>query len=148
MTTVEGILAVKGPDVIVAARDSTVLEVSKLMAEGNVGSVIIREGREVLGIFTERDLLRRVVAPGKDPSTLLVSEVMSSPIRHCRLSDDISQCAKQLTDGHIRHLAVIEDGTLVGLVGLRDILAAEAHDASTADDSGDESRQQLPSGFA
>jgi len=122
MTTVEQILAVKGPDVIVAAPTSTVLEVSKLMAEANVGSAIVREEDEVLGIFTERDLMRRVVARGRDPSALPVAEVMSSPVRSCRLADDVDACAKQLAEDDIRHLAVIEDGALVGLVGLRDLL--------------------------
>ncbi len=120
--TVEQILEIKGPDVIVAAPTSTVLEVSKLMTEANVGSIIIREEGRVLGIFTERDLLRRVVARGKDPSALPVAEVMSSPVKHCRLDDTIAQCAERLVDSHIRHLAVIEDGALIGLIGLRDLL--------------------------
>ncbi len=128
MTTVEQILAVKGPDVIVVTPTSTVLEVSKLMAEANVGSVIVREKGEVLGIFTERDLMRRVVASGKDPSELPVAEVMSSPVRSCRLADDVAACAELLADGHIRHLAVIEDGTLVGLIGLRDFLGQQARE--------------------
>ncbi len=133
MTTVEHILAIKGPDVIVAAPTSTVWEVSRLMAEADVGSVIVRDGGgvpEVLGIFTERDLLRRVVAPGKDPSAVLVAEVMSSPVQHCRLADDIAQCAERLADGHMRHLAVIEDGALVGLIALRDILREQAREAA------------------
>ncbi|KKL57104.1 hypothetical protein LCGC14_2238730, partial [marine sediment metagenome] len=119
MITVEQILMMKGPDVIVAASTSTVLEASKMMAEANVGSVIIRNNKEVLGIFTERDLLRRVVAHRKDPCSLPVSDVMSSPIKSCRLGDDIQKCAKILSDGHIRHLAVIEDGSLIGIIGLR-----------------------------
>jgi len=140
MTTVEQILAIKGPDVIVAVPTSTVREVSKLMAEANVGSVIVRDGSEVLGIFTARDLLRRIVAPGKDPSAVLVAEVMSSPVRHCRLADDIAQCAEQLTDGHIRHLAVIEETALVGLIGLRDIVGAQARNICGGDESCDKSR--------
>ena len=123
MKTVEQILAIKGPDVIVASSTSTVWEVSKLMAEANVGSVIVRDEGDVLGIFTERDLLRRVVSPGKEPASTLVSEVMSSPIQHCQLADSVDECAERLTDGHIRHLAVIEDGALIGLIGLRDIFA-------------------------
>jgi len=123
MTTVEDILAIKGPDVIVVAPTSTVQEACKLMAEANVGSVIVREEGAVLGIFTERDLLRRVVAPGKDPSAVPVADVMSSPVRSCRLADDVAVCADRLAQGHMRHLAVIEDGALVGLIGLRDIRA-------------------------
>ena len=124
MTTVEDILMVKGPDVIVAAPTSTVFEAAKLMAEGNVGSVIVRSEGQVLGIFTERDLLRRVIAPGKDPAGVTLSEVMTSPVKSCRLSDDIHTCAQLLKDSRIRHLAVIECGALVGLIGLRDINAA------------------------
>jgi len=123
MTTVKDILAIKGPDVIVVGPTSTVQEASKLMAEANVGSVIVRQEGAVLGIFTERDLLRRIVAPGKDPSAVPVADVMSSPVQHCGLQDDIAQCTQRLIDGHMRHLAVIEDGALVGLIGLRDIRA-------------------------
>jgi len=129
MTTVEQILAIKGPDVIVADPADTVREASRLMSEAKVGSVIVREEGKVVGIFTERDLLRRVVARGKDPSSVAVAEVMSSPVEHCRLEDDIVRCAKRLADGHIRHLAVIEEGVLVGLIGLRDILLLQVHEA-------------------
>jgi len=131
MTTVEQILAIKGPDVIVVAPTSTVREASKLMAEANVGSVIVRDKGEILGIFTERDLMRRVVAPGKDPSAVPVTEVMSSPVQSCRITDDVAVCAKRLAEGHIRHLAVIEDGALVGLIGLRDFLRQQARETAS-----------------
>ena len=130
MTTVEQILAMKGPDVIVVASASTVQDVSKLMTEANVGSVIVREEDAILGIFTERDLLRRIVAVGKDPSAVPVGEVMSSPVRSCRLGDDVEVCAERLAEDHIRHLAVIEDGALVGLIGLRDILRRQVHEVA------------------
>ncbi len=128
MTTVEQILMVKGPDIIVADSNTTVLEAAKLMTEDNVGAIIIREGNAAKGIFTERDLMRRVVAVDKDPKKLVMSDVMSSPVLSCRLSDDIRHCSKLLADSRIRHLAVIEDGVLVGLVGFRDIQAAEIRD--------------------
>ncbi len=125
MPTIEDILTAKGPDVIVADSRATVSEAAKMMAHANVGSVIIRDSAEVLGIFTERDLLRRVVACRKDPSSVPLREVMSSPVKSCRLSDDVQDCADMLTRSHIRHLAVIEEGELVGLIGLRDMLAAQ-----------------------
>ncbi len=125
MPTIEDILMVKGPDVIVADSSTTVSEAAKIMSHANVGSVVIRDSSEVLGIFTERDLLRRVVACRKDPSSLLLREVMSSPVKSCRLSDDVQDCVDMLTRSSIRHLAVIEEGELVGLIGLRDILTIE-----------------------
>ena len=86
MKTVEDILMVKGPDVLVIDSDSTVLEAAELMARANVGSVIVREGGSPVGIFTERDLLRRIVAQHKDPASILLSTVMSSPVKSCRLT--------------------------------------------------------------
>ena len=125
MPTIEDILMVKGPDVIVADSESSVLDAAKMMSHANVGCVVVRNGEEVLGVFTERDLLRRVVACRKDPSSVLLREVMSSPVKSCCLSDDVQDCAEMLTKSHIRHLAVIEEGALVGIVGLRDILSVE-----------------------
>ncbi len=125
MLKVEDILMVKGPDVIVVSSATTVLEAVKLMARAKVGSVIIRDDNEVKGIFTERDLLVRVVAVGKDPSSTPIAEVMSSPVRSCRLDDDVNKCAKEFANLHIRHLAIIEDGSLVGLISSRDVLTAE-----------------------
>ena len=129
MQTIEEILAIKGPDVITACSAHTVEQAARLMAEANVGSVIIRDGSQIRGIFTERDLLRRIVAKGRDPSRVTLAEVMSSPVQSCRLSDDARACARRLVDGHIRHLAVIEDGALVGLISLRDVLTFDLQDA-------------------
>jgi len=125
MATVEQILTIKGPDVIIATLDSSVLDAAKLMAEANVGSVIVKNGEQVVGIFTERDLSRRVVAAGRDPGATALADVMSSPVRSCALGEPVDDCAEKLTAEHIRHMAVIEDGVLVGLIGLRDVMAAE-----------------------
>ena len=125
MPTIEDILMVKGPDVIVADSESTVFDAAKMMSHANVGCVVVRNADEVLGVFTERDLLRRVIACQKDPSSVLLREVMSSPVKSCSLSDDVQDCADMLTRSHIRHLVVIEGGALVGIIGLRDILASE-----------------------
>ena len=116
---------IKGPDVIVASSDTTVREAVKMMSQANVGSVIVKDGPDVNGIFTERDVLHRVVSIGKDPEQTPLSEVMSSPVKSCSLDDNVQDVAGLLTEKHIRHLAVIEQGSLIGLVGLRDIMAAE-----------------------
>ena len=132
MNTVEEILMIKGPDVIVVNSTTTVFEAAKLMAEDNVGSVIVRDEDDLLGIFTERDLLRRVVARGKDPKTLTMNDVMSSPVKCCTLQDTVSYCAQVFATSRIRHMAVVEDGTLVGMVGLRDLHIDEIRSCSTA----------------
>ena len=125
MLTVEDILMVKGPDVIIAAPSQSIYDAVRLMAEANVGSVVVKDGDKIEGIFTERDLLKRVVAKGKDPATTELAEVMSSPVKSCRLADKITDIGKLLTSEHIRHIAVVEQDALIGLLGLRDIMAAE-----------------------
>lgn len=125
MLTVEDILMVKGPDVIIAAPSQSIYDAVRLMAEANVGSVIIKDGDKIEGIFTERDLLKRVVAKGIDPAATELSEVMSSPVKSCKLADKIIDIGKLLTTEHIRHIAVVEQDALIGLLGLRDIMAAE-----------------------
>ncbi len=123
MATVEDILMEKGPDVVVADPSDTVAQTATLMAQAKVGSVIIKDGGGIAGIFTERDLLVRVVARGKDPKALTLADVMSAPVKTCHLHDDIQTCGRTLAAEHIRHLAVVEQDALVGLIGLRDILA-------------------------
>lgn len=94
------------------------------MAEARVGSVVVRQGDRVVGIFTERDLLRRVVAVGREPAGTRLLEVMSAPVQTCRLGDSLSDCARRMSQGRIRHLVVVEDGALLGLISLRDVLSA------------------------
>jgi CBS domain-containing protein len=125
MLTVENILMAKGPDVIVAAPDNTVEDAAKLMSQANVGSVIVKEGGEVAGVFTERDLLSRVIAKGRDPKTMKLSDVMSSPVRSCGLEDTAASCATVFRQEHIRRLVVIEEGALIGVIGMRDVMYAE-----------------------
>ena len=125
MATIQGILAANGSRAIILPLDTSVLQAVKVMAEVNVGAVIAGNDDEVLGIFTERDLLRRIVVLDQNPSTVLLREVISYPLRSCQSRDDLRTCAEILSKSHIRHLAVVEGGALVGLVSLRDILATE-----------------------
>ena len=122
------ILSVRGPDVIVASSTTNVRDAAKMMSQANVGSVIVKDGQEVRGIFTERDALTRVTGRSKDPDTTLLGEVMSSPVATCRLEDDVQEIMERLTSQHIRHLAIMEDGALIGIIGLRDIMAATIHE--------------------
>ncbi|MCP4375927.1 MAG: CBS domain-containing protein [bacterium] len=144
MITVEDILMGKGPDIIVATSTDTVLTAVKLMAEDNVGSVIIRDDDEIRGIFTERDLLKRVVGAGKDPAKTTLEEVMSSPVNACLLSDDIRKCAKILAETRTRHLAVVEQGALVGLISQRDVQAAQARTPWPRETDGSPSNVVVP----
>ncbi len=125
MASVESILITKGTNIIILAPTTTVLKAAELMAEINIGCIVVGNDDEVLGIFTERDLLRRVVAAGRAPSAVLLRDVMSYPIKHCNLGDNVRKCAEIFAKSHVRHLAVVGEGVLIGLISLRDILTAE-----------------------
>lgn len=125
MATVEDILMTKGPDIIVASPLTTVHEAALMMCEANVGAVVIMNQNEVCGIFTERDLLRRVVVPGRDPYHTELHEVMTSPVRGVAMNTNVRQCGEIFTREQFRHLAVMENDILVGMISLRDVLACE-----------------------
>ena len=76
---------------------------------------------EVVGVFTERDLLRRVVDPGKDPDATRISKVMTSPVHSCSASDDIDDCFDVLHAHEYRHLLVLDNNEPVGVISLRDV---------------------------
>ena len=123
MSTAEQILMDKGPDVLIISPKASVLDAAILMKQSNVGGLIIKEDAEILGILTERDLLRRVVAAKKDPANTLVEEVMTKDIISCRLDNKTEDLQKMMSKLHIRHVPVVEDGALIGIISLRDVLA-------------------------
>jgi CBS domain-containing protein len=122
MARVEQLLVRKGSDVIGAAPSTTVREACRKMLEANVSCLVVEQHPDVLGIFTERDVLRRVVAAGKEPARTHLAEVMSSPVTTCRPDDDTRKCAELMAEGHIRHLVVVDAGELVGVISMRDLL--------------------------
>ena len=121
MPTVESILLEKGSDVVGIGGDATVREAVQKMIESNVGCLIVEDDAQVVGIFTERDLLCRVVGGCKDPDIVLISEVMSSPVQSCRPSDDIRECFDTLSAQKYRHLVVVDSDEPVGVISLRDV---------------------------
>jgi CBS domain-containing protein len=125
MATVEEVLMRKGPDVIVAGPATTVQQAASLMAQADVGALVIKLDQQILGIFTERDAVRRVIIYGRDPAVTLLSEVMSAPVHTCRLADDVCECGERMARQHVRHLVVVEGGALVGVISQRDVLAVE-----------------------
>jgi CBS domain-containing protein len=102
---------------------ATVQEAVRIMTEGHVGAIAVTEGRKIAGIFTERDLMRRVVYAGKDPAGTLVEEAMTSPVVTVSDSTSVGDATVIMRSRHIRHLAIVDgDGELVGMVALRYLL--------------------------
>ncbi len=125
MPTARTILDRKGGDVATISRDATALAAAELMNTRHIGAVVVTEGDRVVGIFTERDILRRVVACRCNPADLKVGEVMTSPMACCRRDTTLAECRTVMTQKRIRHLPVVEDGRLYGMISSGDILALE-----------------------
>jgi len=115
------ILEEKGGDVLEISVDTSVLEAVQEMVDHNVGSLLVTDGGEVVGIVTERDYLRRVTLQGRTEEAP-VSEIMSAPLVVATRETTIDECMALMTDRRIRHVPVVEDGTVVGLVSIGDLV--------------------------
>ena len=115
------ILEEKGGDVLEIGVDTSVLEAVQEMVEHNVGSLLVTDAGEVVGIVTERDYLRRVTLQGRTEEAP-VSEIMSSPLVVATPETGIDECMALMTDRRIRHVPVVEEGKVVGLVSIGDLV--------------------------
>ncbi len=132
MATVRDLLARKGGDVLMVAPDTTVLEAARMMNERGVGSVLVMEGGTLAGIFTERDLMRRVVAVDRLPGATRVGDVMTSSLVTCTPDATMQDCGTVMSDRRIRHLPVLGDDGVVGVVTTGDLLAHELKEKDAA----------------
>ena len=124
MAVVRDLLARKGTDVVSIAPTASVLEAAQLMNERSVGGVlVVDEANQLLGIFTERDILRRVVVAGLPPETTRVSEVFTQAIVTCPPETSVEECGAIMTNRRVRHLPVIDAKGLHGVVTIGDLLA-------------------------
>jgi CBS domain-containing protein len=125
MASVRDLLTRKRGDVVTVAGTTTVLDASTLMVEHGIGGVVVCDDHRVAGIFTERDVLRRVVAVGRDPARTLVQDVMTTPVLTVARETSLAECRATMTERRIRHLPVVDATGLVGLVSSGDVLAYE-----------------------
>lgn len=122
MNTVQKLLKQKGEHVWTISKESTVFDALKLMAEKHIGSLVVIEGSQVVGIITERDFSRKVGTEGKNPEQTLVEEVMTKELITIGLNQKVNECMVLMTDNHIRHLPVMDNGRLVGLISVGDVV--------------------------
>lgn len=123
MSTVATILAKKGSEVASVSESTSVLDAARVMRERHIGSVVVLRGSTVVGIFTERDMLYRVVAEARNPAETQVGEMMTTPVTSCNPSSTLKECASMMTNRRMRHIPVIENGTLTGIITSGDIIA-------------------------
>ena len=104
---------------------STVIDAVKIMVGHDVGALPVLDGDHLVGVFSERDLMKRVIVQGLDPRSTKVSEVMTRELWAAEISDDHTVAMKIMSEQRIRHLPILDQGTLSGFISLRDLLRIE-----------------------
>jgi CBS domain-containing protein len=130
MARVSEILRKKGGDVLKIEASATVFEAIKRIVELNVGSILVTEGDQVVGIMTERDYLRKIAIFGRTSHDTLVGEIMSSPLMYVTPETAIEEAMAIMTDRRIRHLPVVENDEVVGIVSIGDVVKFQSREQS------------------
>jgi len=124
MKLVQHLLDSKGRDIISVTADTSVLDAIKLMAEKEIGSLLVMQGDELHGIMTERDYARKVIIKGRSSESTEVGEIMTTGVYSATSQETVNDCMALVTKRKIRHLPVIDDGTVVGMLSIGDLVRA------------------------
>ena len=122
MRTIKHILDKKSRELAIIEPEKTVFEALKLMADKNIGSVIVMDGTRYLGILSERNYARQVVLLNKSSKQLPVREIMRTDLPKLSKNDPIEKCMEIMTQLNVRYLPVVENETLIGLISVKDLL--------------------------
>ena len=122
MRTIKHILDRKSRELAIIEPEKTVFEALKLMADKNIGSVIVMDGTRYLGILSERNYARQVVLLNKSSKQLAVREIMRTDLPNLSKNDPIEKCMEIMTQLNVRYLPVVENETLIGLISVKDLL--------------------------
>jgi CBS domain-containing protein len=122
MRKVSDILTRKGNQVASISPNTTVIQALQLMSEKNIGSLVVVENAQFVGILTERDYSRKVILMGRHSSDTPVSEIMTSDFPPVKLADSVEYCMQLMSAKHIRYLPVFEEGQLVGIISINDVV--------------------------
>lgn len=124
MKTVREILAGKGPDIWSIPPDATVFDALQAMAEYDVGALVVLDGERVAGVLSERDYARKVILHGRSSKELKVKEIMSSKVYFVKPEQNIEDCMALFTNKRVRHLPVLENDKLTGVISIGDVVKA------------------------
>ena len=116
------ILREKGNTVFQVEATTSVFDAIKQMVEANVGALLVTEGGETTGILTERDYLRRVTLEGRTDKETLVREIMTSPVICVTPETTVDECMAMMTEKRFRHAPIVEDGEIVGMISIGDLV--------------------------
>lgn len=130
MRQVKHLLESKGRDVVTASPTDTVLSALERMAEHGIGALVVMDGDTLAGLMSERDYARKVILKSRHSSDTPVAEIMSTPVITIGPEASVAECMELCTRKRMRHLPVIEDNRLVGLVSIGDLVKAVIDDQS------------------
>jgi CBS domain-containing protein len=122
MSKVSEIIDQKGGMVLSVEINETVFNAINLMAQVNVGAVLVQKDEAIAGIFTERDYLQKIALKSRSSKETMVGDVMTSPVISAEPTDSVQQCMETMTTCHCRHLPVVENGKLLGIVSIGDLV--------------------------
>ena len=120
--TVSALLHHKGSEVWSVPPETTVFEAIKLMADKNIGAVLVMSGEKLVGVFSERDYTRKIVLQGKTSRETRVREIISTEVISVGMHHSVEECMKLMTEHRVRHLPVVEGEKVVGLVSIGDLV--------------------------
>ena len=122
MATVEKLLQVKGNKTWTITPQATVFSAVQLMSDKNIGALMVMEARKPVGIFTERDYARKLILKGKSSKTTTVRELMTVEVLYVEPRNSIEDCMQLMTNKRVRHLPVLTEGELIGIVTIGDVV--------------------------
>ena len=122
MTMIRQLLREKGHKIYSVGPDSTVYDAIRMMADENIGSLLVMEGGKIVGIITERHYARNVVLKGRTSPATRVRDIMESDVLYVQPDQSVEECMAIMTDKRVRHLPVIEQGKEIGLVSIGDLV--------------------------
>lgn len=128
MRTVKQLLETKPADIFAIGPDAPVIEAIRLMAEKSIGAMLVMEGARLVGILSERDYARKVVLQGRSSADTPVRAIMTADVITVSPQDTVERCMQIVTERRIRHLPVMEQGRVVGVVSIGDLVKAVIED--------------------
>jgi CBS domain-containing protein len=132
MKRVRHLLDAKGRDLLSIAPDASVLDAIRLMAEKGIGALVVLDGEALVGIVTERDYARKVILKGRSSKTTAVKDIMTADVVTTSSDQPVDQCMSIVTEKRIRHLPVVDDGRLTGIISIGDLVKAVIADQQEA----------------
>jgi CBS domain-containing protein len=129
MATADHLIAVKGGTIAALPPTATAFDAARLMNERHIGSVLVLERDHLVGIFTERDVLRRIVAERRDPETTTLQEVMTRSVAFAAPHTTLDEIRHVMRAKRIRHVPVVEEGSVIGMISMGDLNRAD-HDVA------------------